>query len=128
MEGILGLIRTAFDLFKHVVDNSPAPLWPLLTAVAFSMAITQRAKRFWPATWTTLQRDIGSQCVAFWTALLPCWQLWDNAYSLYWGAVAGISSPVLWKYVVVPVAGYWSPLRRLKLSGDPTNDTDKAGA
>lgn len=121
---MIATLKATWDLVLYVANTEG--VLPVVTSVAFSMAITQRLKRFMPFWWSDRQREIGTQCLAFWSAFIPCYWLWDTNYGLLWGITAGIASPVLWAGIVRTIGWKW-PHLRVRFSGDSKDDTDEAG-
>lgn len=113
---MIELLTGAWDAFLHVVQTSPAELWPLLLALVGSITLTQVAKRLAiPATWSDLRKARASQLVAVVTGFAISAIVMPTRAVLVAGFIIGAMSPFVY-FVGVRVIGMKWPATREWLS------------
>lgn len=113
---MIELITGSWDACMHIVQTSPAALWPLLLALVGSVALTQVVKKLAiPPEWSDLSKARVCQLVAVLSAMAITAFVMPTRMVLVAGFVIGLCSPFAY-YLGVRLIGLKWPVAREWLS------------
>ena len=113
---MIDMIRSSWDFLVHMIETSPAQLWPLLLALAGSITFTQIAKKLVVSpTCSDLEGKRWCQFIAVASGFTITSIVMPDRVVIVAGTIVGAASPFVY-YIGVRLIGLKWPFTREWLS------------